>query len=109
MEPRVTLRAERGACLRVFLSALPPKLACERARTRSVSLKKSYSRDGLGALANPMVVITLQYTSVSNQHFVHLKLAQRYMSITSPESWRNISWRINIREVEFSAPQQASE
>lgn len=34
-------------------------------------------------VANTMTVIILQYTNVSNQHSVHLKLEQRYMYIIS--------------------------
>ena len=34
-------------------------------------------------LPNTMLVIILQYMSVSNQHTVHLKLTQCYMSIIS--------------------------
>lgn len=32
-------------------------------------------------VANTMMVITLQFIKVSNQHVLHLKLAQCYMSI----------------------------
>ena len=33
--------------------------------------------------ANAMAVITMPYVSVSNQHTVHLKVAQCYISIVS--------------------------
>ena len=36
----------------------------------------------MGVLGNAVVVIMLQYVSVSNQHVVH-KFTQRYMSIIS--------------------------
>ena len=37
--------------------------------------------DVMEVLSNTMVVIILQYISVSNQHIVHIKLTQCYMSI----------------------------
>lgn len=33
--------------------------------------------------ASPMFIIILQYANVLNQHVIHLKLTQRYRSITS--------------------------
>ena len=36
-----------------------------------------------------MVVITLQYINVSNQHVAHLKPIQCYMSIMSPKKTSN--------------------
>ena len=37
--------------------------------------------------ANILVVVKLQYISVSNQHDVHCKLIQCYRSVISQESW----------------------
>ena len=33
------------------------------------------------------MVIILQYTSISNEHIVHLKVTQCYMSMISQSSW----------------------
>lgn len=38
-------------------------------------------------LIDGLVVIMLQYVSVSDQNVVHLKLAQYHMSIITQESW----------------------
>ena len=52
-----------------------------------------------------MVIIILQYISVSNQQVVHLKLTQYYMSIISQKSWGkkiNISLKYHITKGSYS-------
>ena len=56
---------------------------------KRVDLKGSHHKkemalcDMMAVLGNTTEVIILQYISVSNQHIVHIKLAQCYMSIIS--------------------------
>lgn len=50
-----------------------------------LSIEKKKLCDVMEMLANTIVVVvTLQYITVSNQHVVHLKLIQCYLSIISP-------------------------
>lgn len=53
-------------------------------RLEMIEVLDNTSREMIAMFANAMVVIILQYITISNQHVIHLKFMEHYMSIISP-------------------------